>query len=141
MTAFLFAFGADLVGLLYRGPYLEVVEFLPAARSGSIGFKCCIVATPGDWPRQAACLAAANLGKLVCACGVCLARRRLGGMTGMLLGFLASELVRYAITNGMLFRHMPAVWSRSARYVLSGRAFLSFGRLNELCSLAHALHS
>jgi O-antigen/teichoic acid export membrane protein len=134
MTAFLFAFGADLVGFLYRGPYLEVVDFLPLLVW--INWFQMLQTLGSAWglaQGKPACLAVANLGKLVALAGFGCLGWRLAGMTGMLLGFLASELVRYAITNGMLFRGMPAVWVEHlfATFFLVA-AFLSFQSLTDM---------
>jgi O-antigen/teichoic acid export membrane protein len=111
MTAFLFAFGGDLVGFLYRGPYLEVAEFLPLLVW--INWFQMLQTLGNAWGLahgKPAYLAAANLGKLVALAGFAWLGWHWAGMTGLLLGFLASELIRYAITNGLLFRGMPAVW-------------------------------
>jgi O-antigen/teichoic acid export membrane protein len=132
MTAFLFAFGADLVGLLYRGPYLEVVEFLPLLVW--INWLQMLQTLGNAWGLahgKPASLAAANLGKLVALAGFAWLGWHWAGMTGMLLGFLASELARYAITMGLLFRRMPAVWVEHlfATFFLAA-AFLTFQSLN-----------
>jgi len=132
MTCGLLAFGPELVGFLYRGPYLEIIELLPILVW--INWFQMLQTLGNAWGLangKPAFSAAANIGKLSALAGFGWLGWRLAGMSGLLLGFLASELIRYAMTNALLFRRMPAVWVEHfvATLVLLA-AFLAFRSLN-----------